>query len=64
MKVKTKTLSDGTKQIGYHNGQGWVGVTNIYKTRQIWKSDSYCGWFFYVKDWVAFVQKIVDTNHL
>lgn len=64
MKVKTKVLSDGVRQIGYHNGQGWVGLTNIYKERTIWKSDNYSGWYFTIKDWVGFVQKIVDVNHL
>jgi hypothetical protein len=50
MKIETKTLSDGTKQIGYHDGQGWVGITCMYRSvhpygpiRYGWKSDRYPG---------------------
>lgn len=51
MKIKTITLSDGTKQLGYHNGQGWIGLTNLYRNQGGWSSDNYVGWRKTIKEW-------------
>lgn len=51
MKIKTRTLSDGTKQVGYHNGQGWVGITNLSRNKGGWISDAYGGWYKTIGEW-------------
>lgn len=51
MRLTTKTLSDGTKQIGYHNGQGWVGITNLFRKQGGWVSDTYAGWHRTIGEW-------------
>lgn len=50
--VTTRRLSDGTTQVGYHNGQGWVGLHNLKKTSGGYKSDNYPGIKPSVADWV------------
>lgn len=66
-KIKTKKLNDGTLQLGYHNGKGWVGLTNIRRVSNGhlgtgWKSDNWPGVEKTITDWKKRVQGYYDAD--
>jgi hypothetical protein len=67
-KVKSIKLSDGTRQLGYNDGQGWVAMTNLYPTSygylgRGWASDNWSGVEKTIGAWKERIQKYVNDGY-
>lgn len=62
MKIETTKLSDGTLQIGYKTSQGWIGITNLYRSQDGWVSDNYSGWKKTIAEWKIFIKSEKSDN--